>query len=89
MAFAGREGEERTSSRDMLNRIRALETLVQDLQRRVQDLEATSGQPVPVAEQPGPQSNRERTPELEEAAPGGGDPMAPRRDVLGAPHSQR
>jgi hypothetical protein len=90
--------EARTSTDEIVNRIAGLEELAQDLQRRVQDLETASGIPAPVAEQPGPQSNRERNRELEEAAPGGAqippgatasDPMAPRRDVLGSPHSQR
>jgi hypothetical protein len=74
------DGESLTSTRAILNRLRGVEMLAQDLQRRVQDLEAAYGEPRP-------QSNRERNRELEEAAPGGR--TEPRRDVLGAPHSER
>jgi hypothetical protein len=88
-----------TTTREIANRIAGLETLTKDLQRRVQDLERASGQPIPLAEQPGPPGSiREDNRRKEEAAPSGaqippsaaaGERQEPRRDVLSAPHSER
>jgi hypothetical protein len=79
------EGEPPTSTRAILNRLRAVETLAQDLQRRVRDLEQANDEAA--GEWPGAKSIREENRRKEEAAPGGR--TEPRRDVLGAPHSEQ